>query len=203
MTMRKGACAVLTGLLLSTIFAGCHTPSEQTHTETTETSSSKLSTAEDQKTQSDSEPVATRLGAVPWRSNDRELNGETINSALKQLRDRDRIAPDQRLCGALIEIDRALTGAGDGNVSCVFANNHWQVSYNGHQIGSLQEFPTYDQYWAMLSNFAQGKMRENGLKLVHDSKVIQLPNSPGPGRAMKILTELLDTSSGKVLEQSL
>jgi hypothetical protein len=72
------------------------------------------------------------------------------------------LKPDQRFLKAVVEIQAFFTGTPASRIEIAFADQHWQVTYQGQSVGQLPEYPDFQHFLELLVTWAQrlGK-REN------------------------------------------
>jgi tetratricopeptide (TPR) repeat protein len=83
----------------------------------------------------------------------------------KALYDAYRLRPDRRFLGALVDIDRILSGsAGENQVEATYNNGRWDLTYRERKLGSVPEFPDFKHSLDVLIQFAQETARQNAIR---------------------------------------
>jgi len=89
----------------------------------------------------------------------------TFDGYVEQLSNTYRLKPDQRFLKAVAEIHAFVTGTPASHIEIAFADQHWQVTYQGKSVGQLPEYPDFQDFLGLLVTWAQRLAEREDLRL--------------------------------------
>ena len=78
-----------------------------------------------------------------------------LGKYLEDYRSRHRLSPDRRFLLAAADVEYFFTGKKNKKVEAVFSGGQWKIFHAGREIGSVPEYPDFQQFMEVLEQYAR------------------------------------------------
>lgn len=138
---------------------------------------------ETSKTEETNQPYAVALDEASDQiviSNDREsprerVKDHTIVNSIKRVRASYKLMPDRRFLLAIGEIDHLISGETKTEVRISRKENEWALTYKGQLVGSVKDFASGAELFALLNDWALSLKNKNGPDIVQGQGSVSVP----------------------------